>query len=725
MFIKVRLLNGFQKSLTYKVPAGWDTSNLVDKIICVPIKNKDLPAIVLQQFDKLEKWENFEIREAKYIESFPQDKNYNNFINSLCQYYQIDKFHFIKRIKGFLTQQSEELIPEVIANSELVSGDCYSEEQDLKITPEQNQDLDLDPESARISQKNNCENNITPAQLLKNKNLKDSVSLTQEQQEVVDFLQDKIIDGQYQPTLLHGVTGSGKTEIYKKLIITCIENNKSALLLLPEVTLAIQFEKIMRAQLPENISIHSFHSGTTIKNKKLTWDMLLKNKPILIIGVHIPVILPIANLGFIIVDEEHETGYQEKKHPKINSKDAAIMRAYENKIPILLGSATPSLSSLYNVKTKNWKFLQLKNRFKGNFPQIKTVFLGDKKTSRNFWISHLLEDSIREKLAKKEQVIIFLNRRGYSFFVQCKACSFIFSCPNCSVSLTLHNSSKLSKSSNSRVNNAQNISETLNCHYCDYSIAHPECCPECSKKEFLKKGIGTQQVVTILEKIFPQARIARADMDTTTKKKLWQETMRDFESGEINILVGTQTISKGFHFPRVTLVGILWADLNLHFPIFNATETTLQQLIQVAGRAGRNHEKSEVIVQAIGMHKIFDYLNEIDYLNFYINEIENRKMVGYPPCKRLIEIELKNTSETNIDSEAEMLAGLLINIFRKNILTADVLGPAQPPVSKIKNTYIRKIYIKCDNILLVGQLFRAINFDQYSSQVYFTPNPLN
>lgn len=692
MFIKVRLLNGFQKTLTYKIPDDWKNNNLIDKIVCVPIKNRDLAAIVVQQFPILsEKEKQFEIREVIRIESFPNDKNYNNFINSLCQYYQIDKFHFIKRVKGFLTEEKLELIPEVIARPELATEDGEHQEP---------------------------EKNIIPAQVLKNNMLKINnftyqVNLTQEQQVIVDFLQDKIIAGAYEPTLLHGVTGSGKTEIYKKLIITCIENNKSALLLLPEVTLAIQFEKIMRSQLPENISIHSFHSATSVKAKKNTWDLLLKSKPILIIGVHIPVILPIANLGFIIVDEEHESGYQEKKHPKINSKDAAIMRAHENKIPILLGSATPSISSLYNVKTKNWNFFQLKNRFAGNFPLIKTVYLGDKKVRRNFWISQTLEDSIREKLIKKEQTIIFLNRRGYSFFVQCKACSFIFSCPNCSVSLTLHGSSK-----------SNNI-ETLKCHYCDYSIEHPQSCPQCNKYEFLKKGIGTQQVVTILEKIFPNARIARADMDTTKKKKLWQETMRDFESGEINILVGTQTISKGFHFPQVTLVGILWADLNLHFPIYNSTETTLQQLIQVAGRAGRNHEKSEVIVQAIGMNKIFDYLNEIDYLNFYNNEIENRKIMGYPPYKRLLEIELKNTSELNIEKEANDLAITLINIFERSDLHVDVLGPSQPPISKIKNTHIRKIYIKCENILLVGSLFRAINFDKYSSQVFFTPNPLN
>ncbi|MFC1842615.1 primosomal protein N' [Candidatus Dependentiae bacterium] len=664
MYIKVRLLKGFQKALTYKVPDEWkhntDSNTLVGKIVRVPIRNKESSALVLQQLLTLDTKENFTIKAAKSIEPFPKDIHYNGFIKKLSHYYQINSLHFLKRMRGFLDKPLK------------------SSRQEL---PAQTQAL---PETKRVT-------------------------LTQEQQKVVDFLSQKVKMGEYYPTVLHGVTGSGKTEVYKNLIITAIAQNKSVILLLPEVTLAIQFEKIMRNQLPDEILIHTFHSATTVKNKKLAWEHLVKKPeaPLLIIGVHIPVLLPIANLGLIIIDEEHESGYQEKKHPKINSKDAAIMRAHENKIPILMGSATPSLSSLYNVKTKNWHFFQLKKRFSGNFPQIKTVFLGDKKVRRNFWISQKLEDSISDRLAKREQIIIFLNRRGYSFFVQCKSCSFIPTCPNCSVSLTLHKNN------------------TLHCHYCQYAIEQPKVCPDCKKKEFLKKGIGTQQVVTILEKIFPYARIGRADLDTTTKKKLWQETMSDFEAGCIDILVGTQTISKGFHFPRVTLVGVLWADLNLHFPIFNATETTLQQLIQVAGRAGRNHEKSEVIVQAMDIHKVFDYLNEIDYLKFYANEIENRKLLGYPPYKRLVEIELKNTNESHIEKESQILVITLSQVCKKNNLAIDVLGPAQPPVSKIKNTYIRKIYLKGTNTKLIGALFASIDTSRYSSRIFFTPNPLN
>jgi len=658
MFIQVRLLKGFKKPLTYKVPEQWKNTNLVGQIVRVPIRNREASALVLHQFKHLKRKEDFEIKSAKAIEPFPKDKNYQNFLQKLGQYHQIDKLHFLKRITGFLNQPLKNIPP---------------------IGP--------------------GKNNRKPE--------KQNITLTQEQQKVVDFLQNKIIATQYQPTVLHGVTGSGKTEIYKKLIATAIKYKKSALLLLPEVTLAIQFEKLMREQLPEHIPIFSFHSATTVKNKKIAWQCLVEKIPMLIIGVHIPALLPIANLGFIIIDEEHESGYQEKKHPKVNTKDAAIIRAHENNIPILLGSATPSLSSLFNVKTKKWNFFQLKKRFSGNFPLIKTVNLGEKKLRRNFWISQELEDAIKARMAKREQVIIFLNRRGFSFFVQCKSCSFIFECPNCSVSLTLHKGN------------------VLNCHYCDHSIAQPETCPKCKKNKFLKKGIGTQQVVTILEKLLPYARIGRADLDTTTKKKLWQKTMEEFEAGCIDILVGTQTIAKGFHFPRVTLVGILWADLNLHFPIFNATETTLQQLIQVAGRAGRNHEKSEVIVQAMGIHQVFDFLNEIDYLKFYENEIQKRKLLGYPPYRRLAEVELKNIQEDTIEREAACLAVELNELVKKNKWNIQVLGPAQPPVSKIKNTHIRKIYLKGDNIKHIGKIFSNADRLSYSSKIFFTPNPLN
>jgi len=657
MFIQVRLLKGFPKPLLYKIPEGVPQKPLVGRVVHVPIQKRTEHALVIAQFAKKPAGNDFQIRDILAIEPFPEDKNYQNFIQKLSGYHQINPLHFFKRIRTFISE-----------NNKAIRVSVQHEGEDERRT---------------------------------------TVTLTDEQQSVTDYVIKKITKNLYAPTVLHGVTGSGKTECYKKMIAAAIAQNKTALLLLPEVTLALRFEHLLRQQLDKKIKIFGFHSAVTVQQRKLLWKALLAGEPILIVGVHLPVLLPIANLGLIVVDEEHEVGYQEKKHPKINSKEAALLRAHIQNIPIVLGSATPSVSSLYNVKKRGWKFFQLKKRFSGTFPKVETVFLTDKKFRRNFWISQKLEDAIRDRLKKNEQTIIFLNRRGFSFFVQCKECGFIFECKNCATSLTLHKDNKLS------------------CHYCEHAEVLPETCTGCKnpKAKLLRKGIGTQQVVTILEKLFPQARIGRADLDTTRKKKLWQETLGAFQEKKLDILVGTQTITKGFHFPGVTLVGILWADLNLHFPIYNATETTLQQLIQVAGRAGRQSESSSVIVQAMSNHPAFGYLNEVDYLKFYAKEVQNRQLLAYPPHSRFAELELKHTDERVIEQEAAQLTAFLLTQAESQKTKISVLGPAEPPVSRIKRVHIRKIYLKSPSRDAIEVLYQAATIFKLASKLFYTPNP--
>ncbi len=651
MFIQVRLLRGYSEPLLYKIPEHWKNEYLIGSIVKVPIRNK-IDFAIIEKIQTDAQGVSFKIKEAISIENFPEDKNYNEFINELSNYYQIDSLYFIKRIKQFFKENK----------------------------PNKNKILQ------NIS--NNNHKNIT---------------LTEEQQNITNFLTDKITKNSYCPTLLHGVTGSGKTEIYKKLIEHTILENKSILLLLPEVTLAQQFEKIFLESLKE-IKICSFHSGVNQAEKKNLWNFLIKKNPILLIGVHLPILLPISNLGLIIVDEEHDTGYQEKKHPKINSKEAAILKAKINKIPILLGSATPSINSLFNVKNKYWNFFQLKNRFQGAFPKIEIIELNDKKQRKNFWISNKLELAIKEKLEKNEQSIIFINRRGFSFFVQCKNCNFIFKCLNCSVSLTLHKDN------------------WLYCHYCNLRMQMPKICKICKEDQFLKKGIGTEQTVSILQSLFPQAKIERADMDVSVKKKKWQQIIKDFKENKIDILVGTQTITKGYHFPNVTLVGILWGDLNLNFPIYNASEIALQQLIQVAGRAGRQNIDSNVIVQTMNYHEIFNFLNETDYLKFYKSEIEKRREIFYPPISRLVEIEFKHSNETIIDTESNEFA---IELQKQNFVDLQILGPSKPIVEKVKNIFIRKIFIKSKNINDIVKIFNKIEKKHYKSKINFVPNPVN
>jgi primosomal protein N' (replication factor Y) (superfamily II helicase) len=656
MFIQVKLLNGFQESLIYKIPASWPIEQLVGSLVKVPLQKRTESALIQQVLPTLPADITFKIREAISLEQFPSDAHFSAYTQQLSSYYALEPLYFFKRIRHFLSEKEQE--------------------------------LDIDQTNQAASQQN--------------------ITLTSEQQSIVDDLIPVINSPRYYPTLIHGVTGSGKTEIYKQLIQETLKTQKTVLLLLPEVSLAVQFTKLLKSQLGLEIPIYGFHSAVSAKEKRALWTSLMHQKPVVIIGVHLPVIMPIAQLGLIIIDEEHDIGYQEKKHPKINTREAALMRAQLAHIPIILGSATPSIHSLYCVEKRNWKFFQLKNRFAGAFPKIKLVKLTEEYKRKNFWISRPLEQAIADRLTKKEQIIIFLNRRGFSFFIQCKSCGHIESCPACSVSLTVHHN------------------QELKCHYCNFSKKIIITCPVCKAGEdqLLKKGIGTQQIVTILEKLFPHARIARADLDATVNKKKWQEIIHNFEEKKIDILVGTQTITKGYHFPGVTLVGILWADINLSFPVYNAAESTLQQLIQVAGRAGRQTAESEVIVQTMINHYIYDYLNEVNYTQFYKHELKHRAEVAYPPIIRFAEIELKHSDPVLLDQESNDIIQNLELIAEKNQLNITILGPAQPPVHKIQHMHARKIYIKSPDISQILKAYNHIIIKNYTSFLYFTPNPL-
>lgn len=656
MFISVKLLNGFQEPLLYAVPPDLEKAITIGTIVHVPLRGRSLSAVVTHTY-KQKPNSPFTIKPVVGIEELPDDPLYAQFMDMLASYYQIEVASLLKRIKHFLhlAEQTEDTIP------------------------------------------------YLPSTAIKQL----AVTLTDEQQKVCDFLVPRIKNSEYTPTVIHGVTGSGKTEIYKELIYHAIQGGKNVLFILPEVTLALAFHYRLRQELPDTIMLHSFHSATPPREKKAVWQALLSKKPIVIIGVHLPVLLPIGNLGLIIIDEEHDAGYQEKKHPKINTKEAAILRAHTYNIPIILGSATPSFQTLHNVEAKQWHFFQLRKRFAGTFPTVKTALLSQNKERKHFWLTQELIHAIKDRLAKKEQIILFLNRRGYSFFVQCKLCSFIFYCPNCSVSLTLHDDTFLA------------------CHYCTYAIKQPQRCPSCisTQSEFLKKGIGTQQVVALLSTIFPNATIVRADMDTTRKKNAWTQTIQKILDGTVDIIVGTQTITKGYDFPRVTLVGIVWADLQLHFPAYNASEIALQQLIQVAGRAGRKQSDSLVIVQAMQDHPLFAYIDENNYLSFFKEAMGARKELGYPPCKRLLEVELRHKDEETIEQESHTLSNKMSQLAIDYSFDATILGPAKPPIHTINNVHSRKIYVKSSHIGHIIALIRRIDRSRYACSLFFTPNP--
>jgi primosomal protein N' (replication factor Y) len=655
MYVQVKFLNGHDKKFWYTCTDRLLLAQIVaGAVVWVPLRDRSELALVLRLTPTESAEISYALREIQGVEAMPPDIHYTSFINRLAWYYQIDPVFLMMRFKSFLQADRKK--------------------------------VDMSLFVSHIAQ---------------------TVLLTHEQQAIVDGVTPSIVQGVYQPFVIQGVTGSGKTEVYKALAQQAIAAGKTVLFLVPEVRLAIHFELILQTQMP-NVPIFGFHSGKLTSEKKVLWGRLFTKAPVVIVGVHMPILLPIANLGLIIIDEEHDMGYQEKKHPKINTKEAALMRAHMASIPVVLGSATPAVQTLYNVQTKQWKLFHLKQRFSGAFPRITSVLLTDKKKwRRSFWISQELDTAIADRLAKKEQTIIFLNRRGYSFFLQCTACSFIVRCKSCSVSLTVHEDKRLS------------------CHYCGYQCPEPDHCLSCKagQDKLLKKGIGTQQMVTRLQTLYPTARIARADLDTSARKKEWQETMADFSQGAIDILVGTQTITKGYHFPQVTLVGIIWADMGLHVPLFNAGECAVQQLMQVAGRAGRVCLHSDVIVQAMDNHPLLMTLDERLYDDMVRQELERRQELGYPPYKRLAEIDFRSTYEDAVIRDSNACADHIADYCRRKGYVITVLGPTLPPVHKVSNIYMRKIYLKGEHIHELIDAYRSIEKTTLVSALYFTPHP--
>lgn len=648
MFLLVSLLNGFQKQLTYKAPASW-SGNLLGRLVRVPLRNRTELAYIEQTFSQIPS-ETFTIREALSLHDY-DDEVYRSYIAHLSDYYAVGPKEIYYRIKNAFSLKETEILPEE--------------------TIEQSS----------------------------------TVQLTPEQQEAVDKIFPDITTNEFKATLIHGVTGSGKTEVYKKLILEACKQKKTSLLLVPEVSLAVHlFNRLTQdANFASLCPVFSYHSATSAADKKIVWQHIQTGTPLVIIGVHLPVLLPIKKLGIIIIDEEHDPSFQEKKHPKIHTREAALLRAYHYKIPIVLGSATPSIESLHCVKTKGWRYIQLHNRYTGVIPTIEFVTLPEDKKRQSFWISTLLQKAIAERLVNKEQVIIYINRRGYSFFIQCKDCSNIINCPACSVSLTLHDNTQ------------------LRCHYCSYVQQAPSKCPECKAPEasLLKKGIGTQQMVTILQKLFPTARIARADLDTTVNKKRWQDTMHRMLNNEIDILVGTQTITKGYHFPKVTLVGVIWADIQLSIPSYKAVEQTLQQLIQVAGRAGRASSNGRVIIQSMMDYPFYTFIDEVKYTQLYDYEAEHRSVALYPPWIRFAELEIRHENEAILNTEASSIVQEIISLSQSN---ATVLGPTLPPVHKINHMHIRKIYLKSSSLRAIRGIYDVICSKKWKSSLYFNPH---
>ncbi|MBT8307601.1 MAG: primosomal protein N' [Maribacter sp.] len=477
--------------------------------------------------------------------------------------------------------------------------------------------------------------------------------------------------------LLHGVTSSGKTEVYVKLIEECINTDKQALYLLPEIALTTQLISRLQDYFGDKISV--YHSKYSVHERVEVWNNVLSKKPKaqIVIGARSALFLPYSNLGLVIVDEEHEGSFKQfDPAPRYHARDAAIVLSNLHKSNIILGSATPSIESYWNSQNGKYGYANIDRRF-GDvlMPDIELVNLKEqirKRRMKGHFSQRLLEE-IAETLENGEQVILFQNRRGFAPIVECSTCGHSPQCPNCDVSLTYHK-----------------FKEQLRCHYCGHHIALPESCEACGSQTLDTKGFGTEQVEQELKSLFHGAKIGRMDLDTTRGKYAYEKIITAFEQQELDILVGTQMLTKGLDFRNVNLVGIMNADSLLNFPDYRAHERSFQLMTQVAGRAGRTQKRGKVLIQSYNpYHQILKQVSINDYDGMFKEQLYEREQFLYPPICRIIKITFKHKNYNTLNEAADWFAKALRNVFKSGIL-----GPEYPPVARIRNQYLKNVLIK-------------------------------
>ena len=493
------------------------------------------------------------------------------------------------------------------------------------------------------------------------------------------------------PLLLHGVTGSGKTEIYLQAIQLVLERGQTAIMLVPEISLTPQtVERFKSRFAATQHEVAVLHSHLSEGERHDEWHKIRDGRARIVIGARSAVFAPCANLGLIVVDEEHENSYKQEETPRYHGRDVAVLRAHMEGCAILLGSATPSLESYHNAVAGKYELLRLTARIDDKkMPFIRIIDLRMEPVKKSAILSERLITAINERLVKREQSILFLNRRGFSTSLICTACGYVCECPNCSVALTFHR--------------AQN---RIICHICGHTAIAPKNCPKCRDPSIRYSGTGTEKVEDAVLKLFPKAVVKRMDADAMTRRDAYRETLGAFRTGKIDILVGTQMIAKGLHFPNVTLVGIVNADLALHLPDFRAGERTFQLLTQVAGRAGRGDVEGEVFVQSFTpFHPAIQFARHHDFDGFWEEEIAHRRQFDYPPFTHMVLIQVRSPHQTRAQFSAETLARRL-----QEVLPPDTTlnNPAPAPLEKSHGNYRFHVMLRTRAILRLSRALRAV-----------------
>lgn len=499
--------------------------------------------------------------------------------------------------------------------------------------------------------------------------------LTSEQKVVYDTVKESVDKAIYKPYVLEGVTGSGKTEVYLQLIADVIKKGKTALMLVPEIALTPQMVQRFKGRFGNKVAV--LHSALSDGERFDEWTKIYEKRADIVVGARSSVFAPLTNIGMIIVDEEHESTYKQMDGVRYHARDVALWRGEYHHCPVILGSATPSLESRARAQKNVYQLLQMKTRAnQQSLPRVDVVDMS--KLDPNQVLSPQLIQAIEQRLERKEQVALLLNRRGYSSFVMCRDCGHVDSCQNCDISLTLHMDTK-----------------TMKCHYCGHESHIKQTCPKCLSHKMKYFGVGTQRVEEELHKVFPQARVIRMDVDTTRQKGKHEALLSKFERGEADILLGTQMIAKGLDFPNITLVGVVNADTSLNLPDFRATEKTYQLLTQVAGRAGRGALTGEVIVQTFNPeHYVVQLAQKQDYELFYQREMAMRRLGKYAPYYFSTAVTIKSSSEDDALQEAYVIKQMIERYRHEDVY---VLGPTVKSIARINNQFYFQILLKYKN----------------------------
>lgn len=486
--------------------------------------------------------------------------------------------------------------------------------------------------------------------------------------------------------LLYGVTGSGKTEVYIKLISKVIKNHQTAIVLVPEISLTPQMIKRFSEVFGNKIA--AIHSALSEGEKYDEWRRINRGEATVVIGARSAIFAPLNDLGMIIIDEEHSDSYKQDSNPRYNAKDIAIIRGKYNHCPVLMGSATPSLESFARAKKNVFKLLSMPKRVNGKkLPDIELIDMNEEVKKNNFHISLPLLNEIEYTLSENNQVILLLNRRGYSSFITCKNCGYTFKCPNCDITLTYHKTSS-----------------TLRCHYCGYGTKVHDQCPECRENSISNLGTGTEKIEEELKKLLPLAKVLRMDFDTTSRKGMHKKMIDAFKNHEYDILLGTQIVAKGLDFENVTLVGVINADTSLNIPDFRSSENTFSLLSQVSGRSGRAEKTGKVMIQTFNQdHYAIKYTKKHDYIGFYEHEMQIRKKLKYPPYYYLCYLRISSKDYDLVSKEVKKIKKSL----ERNLNNMMILGPSPSNIFRVNNVYRYGIilkYKKEDNLRKILQL---------------------